>query len=124
MAVAALLAAATLLADRAEGAWRHLVWVLVLAQGFWLHRLYVVAHEASHGKLWPASRRINDALGQILLLPLLLPLRIHRKIHAFHHGHNRRDFETSALDTFVVHGRCGPLRRSRHGCSSGCIRPG
>lgn len=83
----------------------------IVAQGLWLHRLYVVAHEASHGKLWPASRRINDWLGQLLLLPLLVPLRIHRKIHAFHHGHNRRDHETSALDTFVVEGRCGPLRR-------------
>ncbi|PRP89968.1 Fatty acid desaturase [Enhygromyxa salina] len=75
---------------------------LVLAQGCWLHRLYVVAHEASHRKLWPTSPVINDVLGQLLLLPLMLPLRIHRKIHAFHHGHNRRDVETSALDTFVI----------------------
>jgi fatty acid desaturase len=85
---------------------------LILAQGCWLHRLYVVAHEASHGKLWPSDRRINDALGQLVLLPLMLPLRIHRKIHAFHHGHNRRDFETSALDTFVIRGRATLLRRA------------
>ncbi|MFO7561621.1 MAG: fatty acid desaturase [Enhygromyxa sp.] len=85
---------------------------LIFAQGCWLHRLYVVAHEASHRKLWPSSRRINDVLGQLLLLPLMLPLRIHRKIHAFHHGHNRRDFETSALDTFVIRGRATPLRRA------------
>jgi fatty acid desaturase len=44
---------------------------------------------------------------------LLLPLRIHRKIHAFHHAHNRRDPETSALDTFVVTGPATPLRRCR-----------
>jgi len=112
VALFAILAAATLLADRSSGPLRALVPVLVVAQGMWLHRIYVVAHEASHGKLWPDDRRINDLLGQVLLLPLLLPLRIHRKIHAFHHGHNRRDLETSALDTFVVRGRCGPLRRA------------
>ena len=105
------LALLTLWLDELE----RLRWALplpIVAQGLWLHRLYVVAHEASHGKLWPATRRINDLLGQLLLMPLLVPLRIHRKIHAFHHGHNRRDHDTSALDTFVVEGRCGPLRRA------------
>jgi fatty acid desaturase len=121
-AVAAVLVAATLELDaRAQadpdGALARLASpvllpILLLAQGCWLHRLYVVAHEASHFKLWPADRRLNDALGQLLLLPLLLPLRIHRKIHAFHHGHNRRDHATSALDTFVVEGHVSPLRRA------------
>ncbi|MDX2019158.1 MAG: fatty acid desaturase [Deltaproteobacteria bacterium] len=83
----------------------------VVGLGFWFHRLYVVAHEASHRKLWPQSSRINDALGQIMLLPLMVPLRIHRKIHAFHHAHNRRDHHLSALDTYVVRGRCGWGRR-------------
>nr|WP_255216362.1 fatty acid desaturase [Pseudenhygromyxa sp. WMMC2535] len=86
--------------------------VLIAAQGCWLHRLYVVAHEASHRKLWPEDPRLNDILGQLLLLPLMLPLRIHRKIHAFHHGHNRRDHRTSALDTFVVRGRASAPRRA------------
>lgn len=104
-----ILALACVQADRAE--LPGLCAALVFAQGCWIHRLYVVAHEASHRKLWPESRPINDALGQLLLLPLMLPLRIHRKIHAFHHGHNRRDLETSALDTFVVRGRASPLRR-------------
>jgi fatty acid desaturase len=111
-AVFVILAAATLLADRGTGLARVALPILITAQGFWLHRIYVVAHEASHMKLWPDDRRINDAVGQLLLVPLLLPLRIHRKIHAFHHGHNRRDIATSSLDTFVVHGRCGPLRRA------------
>lgn len=84
---------------------------LVFALGLWFHRLYVVAHEASHAKLWPGQRRLNNFLGQLVLVPLLLPLRIHRKIHAFHHGHNRRDHHLSALDTFVVRGRCGAARR-------------
>ncbi len=110
-AVFAILAAATLLADRAQ-AMLPVVILLIMAQGCWLHRIYVVAHEASHAKLWPDDRRVNDLIGQVLLVPLLLPLSIHRKIHAFHHGHNRRDISTSALDTFVVHGRCGPLRRA------------
>lgn len=109
--VFALLAALTLWLD-GEPARRWALALPITLQGLWLHRLYVVAHEASHGKLWPDDRRVNDLLGQALLIPLLVPLRIHRKIHAFHHGHNRRDHETSALDTFVVAGRCGPLRRA------------
>lgn len=87
------------------------LWVVIGLQGCWLHRLYVVAHEASHGKLWPQQRKINDALGQLLLLPLLLPLRVHRKIHAFHHGHNRRDPSTSSLDTFVITRRASATGR-------------
>jgi fatty acid desaturase len=110
---AGLLAAAALRLDAYESPLATLALVaVIILQGCWLHRLYVVAHEASHGKLWPSSRRINDAIGQLLLLPLMLPLRIHRKIHAFHHGHNRRDFETSALDTFVIRGHATPLRRA------------
>ncbi len=113
VAIAALLAAATIMLDaRAEGAAARLATAaLISAQGCWLHRLYVVAHEAAHGKLWPNDRRINDLLGQLILLPLMLPLRIHRKIHTFHHGHNRRDFETSALDTFVVREQVSLRRR-------------
>jgi fatty acid desaturase len=107
-----LLATLTVLLDGASGRIATLaVPVLIGLQGCWLHRLYVVAHEASHAKLWPNDRRINDLLGQLMLLPLMVPLRIHRKIHAFHHGHNRRDHETSALDTFVIRGRAGALRR-------------
>jgi fatty acid desaturase len=135
--VAALLAALALALDPQPGRLaRGALLVVVVLQGFWLHRLYVVAHEASHGKLWPdrptspgtakrarteAAGRvravsmgvltINDALGQLLLLPLMLPLRIHRKIHAFHHGHNRRDHDTSALDTFVIARRSSPGAR-------------
>ena len=113
VSIAALLAAATLGLAAQPGRLAALgVASLIALQGCWLHRLYVVAHEASHAKLWPSDRRINDALGQALLLPLMLPLRIHRKIHAFHHGHNRRDFETSALDTFVIRGRATALRRA------------
>src|SRR5690606_4166258 len=113
LSIASLLAYATVwLAARPEPITALATAALIFAQGCWLHRLYVVAHEASHGKLWPSDRRLNDALGQLLLLPLMLPLRIHRKIHAFHHGHNRRDFATSSLDTFVVRGRATALRRA------------
>lgn len=114
--VAALLVAASLALDGARERLPMMAGVglplLVLLQGCWLHRLYVVAHEASHRKLWPESAKLNDALGQALLLPLLLPLRIHRKIHAFHHGHNRRDHETSAIDTFVIRRRRTRLGRA------------
>ncbi|EDM75875.1 fatty acid desaturase family protein [Plesiocystis pacifica SIR-1] len=110
--VFAALAALTLWADHA-GANRLVVGLCVFAQGCWFHRLYVVAHEASHRKLWPEHRGINDAIGQLLLLPLMLPLRIHRKIHAFHHGQNRRDHHTSAIDTFVLKRPASKLARLR-----------
>ncbi|MDQ2747054.1 MAG: fatty acid desaturase, partial [Acidobacteriota bacterium] len=74
---------------------------LLLAQAFWLDRLYIVGHEATHRKLFPENRRLNDAVGMLMLLPLAVPLRIFRKIHQFHHGFNRRDVHTSALDVFV-----------------------
>lgn len=118
LAVAVLLGLATVWLDQLDpldqlGWTRPALILTILAQGCWLHRLYVVAHEASHLKLWPGNRRVNDGLGQLLLLPLMLPLRIHRKIHAFHHGHNRRDFRTSALDTFVIRGPATALRKAR-----------
>lgn len=107
-----VLAALSVMLARTDHGARHVLPLVVFAQGLWFHRLYVVAHEASHFKLWPQNRRINDLLGQFMLVPLLVPLNIHRKIHAFHHGHNRRDYGTSALDTFVVHGRCNIARRA------------
>jgi fatty acid desaturase len=107
-----LLAVAAVVLDRRSTPMADVAcWGAVFLQGCWLHRLYVVAHEASHGKLWPQRRWLNDALGQLLLLPLMLPLRIHRKIHAFHHGHNRRDHVTSALDTYVIRRHQSPVRR-------------
>jgi len=121
LAVFILLAAATLWVDLAgqrgqpDGPGlltRFAVFALIGLQGCWFHRLYVIAHEASHRKLWPGHAGLNDLLGQLVLLPLMLPLRVHRKIHAFHHGHNRRDLETSALDTFVVRGRASRARRA------------
>jgi fatty acid desaturase len=109
--VAALLAGLAVGLDAQSGRLaRAALLLVIILQGCWLHRLYVVAHEASHGKLWPHSP-LNDLLGQALLLPLLLPLRIHRKIHAFHHGHNRRDHTTSALDTFVIARRASATGR-------------
>lgn len=45
-----------------------------------------------------------------MLMPLVVPLRIFRKIHQFHHGFNRRDIHTSALDVFVS---VRPISKSR-----------
>lgn len=74
------------------------VWLLAVPRGLWLQRHYCIGHEASHLKLYPANRHLNAVLGQLYLLPLLTPLAVFRKIHMFHHGHNRRDHHTSALD--------------------------
>ena len=68
-------------------------------------------HEASHHKLLPEHPRANDAIGQLALFFLMVPLSVFRKIHRFHHGANRRDHQTSALDCYVVPKGAGPLRR-------------
>jgi fatty acid desaturase len=85
--------------------------LFVVLQGCWFHRLYTAGHEAAHRKLAPNHPRINDLVGQLSLLPLLVPLRVYRKIHAYHHGWNRRDAHTSALETWVFT-EATPARRA------------
>jgi len=75
---------------------------LALIQGFWFYRFYIVGHEASHRKLFMSNKMANDIVGSIILLPLMTPITIYRKIHMFHHGFNRKDNHTSALDTFTT----------------------
>ena len=85
---------------------RWLLYVPVLLfQGLWLYRIYIIGHETAHKKLFPKSLQINDFMGSLVLLPLLVPINIYRKIHYFHHGFNRKDEHTSNLDTFVVKGK-------------------
>jgi fatty acid desaturase len=100
-------AAAVWLSARDHG----LVFVAVVLQGVWFQRLYGVGHEAAHRKLFPHRRWLNDAAGQLALLPIAVPVAVFRKIHEFHHGHNRRDLKTSAIDTFVI-AKDTPIRRS------------
>lgn len=84
-------------------AWRNTLFVLTaLIQGFWFYRFYIVGHEASHRKLFTANKKMNDVVGSIILLPLMTPITIYRKIHMFHHGFNRKDNHTSALDTYTT----------------------
>lgn len=83
-----------------SGGWLAAYLVILLAQGLMLQRLYIIAHEAAHRKL-AARGWLNDLLGQVVLLPIFVPLQIYRKIHQFHHGFNRKDVYTSALDVFV-----------------------
>jgi len=112
---AAVFLALACLAPRLAAEPGPLAWLalpVAFAQGCWLHRLYVVGHEAAHRKLLPQRTWQNDLVGSLALLPLAVPLRIFRKIHAFHHGQNRRDHRTSALDTFVLPAGAGPLRRA------------
>ena len=77
-------------------------WLLAIPRGLWIQRHYCVGHEAAHGKLVPGRPLANDLLGQASLLALLTPLPVFRKIHRFHHGHNRRDLHTSALDVVWI----------------------
>ena len=53
-------------------------WIVILAaallQGLWFDRLYTVAHEAVHRKLFPDHPRLNDLVGALLMLPIVAPL--------------------------------------------------
>ncbi len=111
---AALGALALNLGPRAGELWTMtmLYGVVWLAQGLMLQRIYIIAHEAAHKKLAPNHARANDVLGQAVLLPMLVPLQIYRAIHNFHHGFNRRNVHTSALDVFVSPWRVTPLIRA------------
>ncbi len=73
---------------------------VLLAQGLILQRIYIIAHEAAHRKL-AARVQVNDLIGQIVLTTIFVPLQIYRKIHQFHHGFNRKNVYTSALDVFI-----------------------
>jgi len=73
---------------------------ILFAQGLVLQRIYMIAHEAAHKKLDPLLW-VNDGMGQAVLVSIFVPLQIYRKIHQFHHGFNRKDISTSALDVFV-----------------------
>jgi fatty acid desaturase len=86
--------------------------VLAAAQGLWLDRLYVTSHEAIHRKLFPGRARLNDWTGAVLMLPLMAPFTVYRRVHAFHHGVNRRDPESAALDHFRAKASCSPLHRA------------
>lgn len=86
----------------------------IVVSGCWIHRTYVVGHEAVHRKLLPDHPWLNDLIGQLMLLSMLVPLPVYRKIHYFHHGHNRRDRHTSALDIFVVKPGSGWFVRARY----------
>ena len=108
---AALVAAANFV-WHLETAWKWALYFPVLiAQGLWLDRIYIVGHETTHGKLFPNNRRFNELCGMLMLLPLMVPLQVYRKIHQFHHGFNRRDAHTSALDTFVSRKPVSGIRR-------------
>ena len=82
-----------------------------LFQGLWFYRFYIVGHEAAHKKLFPSNAKINDFWGSVILIPLMVPITIYRKIHYFHHGFNRKNDHTSALDTYVIQGKPTMLKK-------------
>ena len=88
-----------------------LLWVVIVAQGIWFQRIYCVGHEASHQKLFPKRTKLNDIVGQLFLWIILVPLPIFRKIHRFHHGSNRKNEHTSALDVYIIPKDASRMRR-------------
>jgi fatty acid desaturase len=98
--VSALLLLAAWLALRAGAP--VLAWLVAVPRGLWIQRHYCLGHESAHDKLLPGRPWANDLLGTLSLFALLTPLPVFRKIHRFHHGHNRRDLRTSALDVVWV----------------------
>jgi fatty acid desaturase len=109
----ALMTAVALVALPAEWAWSGVA-LLALGQGLWFDRMYTVAHEAVHRKLFPLWPKLNDLVGTALMLPLIAPFTIYRKIHGFHHGANRRDPESAALDHFRVSASAPAWARARY----------
>lgn len=112
-ALLASLAALALSALPKWSAWAAVA-VLAVAQGLWFDRMYTVAHEAVHRKLFPSRPMLNDLIGAVLMLPLVAPFTIYRKIHGFHHGANRRDTESAALDHFRVSASAPAGLRARY----------
>ncbi len=110
-----LLSAASLAALRSlpPGMAWPMIALLALVQGLWFDRMYTVAHEAVHRKLFPTHKRLNDLIGAALMLPLVAPFTVYRKIHGFHHGANRRDPESAALDHFRVSASAPAWQRAR-----------
>jgi fatty acid desaturase len=84
---------------------------LLIFQGLWYYRIYIVGHESVHKKLFSHHQKLNDFMGSIVLIPLLVPITIYRKIHFFHHGFNRKDEHTSNLDTFIIKGNFKQLKK-------------
>lgn len=84
---------------------------LLIFQGLWYYRIYIVGHESAHKKLIYNNQMLNDIIGSIVLIPLLVPINIYRKIHYFHHGFNRKDEHTSNLDTYVIKGKHKQLKK-------------
>ena len=74
--------------------------VTLFIQGMIFERLYIIGHEAAHKKLHD-NQLYNDIIGQIVLNNLFVPLHVYRSIHQFHHGFNRKNHATSALDVFI-----------------------
>jgi len=110
--IACAWSAVTLGAAVQENRWWLAGYLPLLAfQALLFQRLYIIGHEASHRKLIPKRPVLNDLLGQVMLLPILIPVRIYRQVHMFHHGFNRKDHHTSALDVFVSPWPVTPLVR-------------
>lgn len=74
--------------------------ITLFIQGMIFQRLYIIAHEAAHKKLYD-NEKLNDVIGQIVLNNIFVPLHVFRSIHQFHHGFNRKNHATSALDVFI-----------------------
>lgn len=108
---AALVVASIRIGLDASPALRLLVIPILLLQGVWLDRIYTVSHEGVHRKLFPRWLLLNDVVSSVLLWPIAAPFSLFRRIHFFHHGQNRRDPATAALDTFVLRQPPTVLRR-------------
>jgi len=74
----------------------HPVWILLLFlwQTFLYTGLFITAHDAMHGAVFPANRRLNDAIGAIaVFLYALFDYRKLLKSHWQHHQHPASDLD-------------------------------
>jgi beta-carotene ketolase (CrtW type) len=64
------------------------VWLAILVRTFLQTGLFIVAHDAMHGTLWPMRPGLNRLLGQLALtLYAVLPYGPCLRNHALHHCH-------------------------------------
>ena len=93
VAVAALVLAlwlallTALLGARFEGTARWLAIPAALAMTFLYTGLFITAHDAMHGSVCPANRRLNDAVGRVAASAFAL--FAFRSLSAAHHEHHR-----------------------------------
>ena len=91
--------------------------LLGVVNAFFLVRIFIIQHDCGH-QSFTASRKVNNAIGQVCSLFSMIPYKYWAKSHNFHHGHNGilwehrdiGDIHTLTADEFHQLDRMGKLK--------------